>query len=151
MKTATDEPQRKILCIGDDPEILLLYQRVITTKLTNIDVTCTSDGKQGLQIALENKPDLIIIDGWRLPDVGDINLEDSWLLTFKVRNELHPHILAMLILEARQPRGDVDPSEQWFAWAEDPLNEILMKPPYIPEFVKKVKSLLETVDRKRTE
>jgi DNA-binding response OmpR family regulator len=150
MKTTTDELQRKILCIGNDPEMLTLYQLVIAAKLTNVDVTCAPDGEQGLQIALENKPDLIIIDGWHLPDVGDRNLEDSGPLTSKLRNELHPHILAILILQIRQSLGDVDPPNGWFALARDPLNGVLIKPLYIPEFIKKVKSLLETVDRKRT-
>ncbi|MFH1522741.1 MAG: response regulator [Patescibacteria group bacterium] len=55
-----DDKRIKILIIEDDPFLLSMY----TTKfeLENFNVISADDGKRGLKLALEEKPDIILLD-----------------------------------------------------------------------------------------
>jgi two-component system alkaline phosphatase synthesis response regulator PhoP len=50
----------RILIAEDEPHILLLIQRKLES--AGYSVLTTMDGNEALQIALENKPDLLLLD-----------------------------------------------------------------------------------------
>jgi CheY-like chemotaxis protein len=130
--------------------MLGLYELIITSRIENVEIISVSDGRQGLQKALEYEPDLMIVEHG-LPDIGDIALTDHWLLIDRVRNELCPHVLAVIATYNQRLMGyDIDPiggiPEEWHT---SPLNELLEKPTHPDELVEKVNDLFEKLDRKR--
>jgi DNA-binding response OmpR family regulator len=70
----------KILVVEDD----LVLQKIISDKLTkeNYQVVCANDGEQGLAAALQNHPDLILLD-LVMPKMDGLSMlkklrEDIW-------------------------------------------------------------------------
>jgi DNA-binding response OmpR family regulator len=70
----------KILVVEDD----LVLQKIISDKLTkeNYQVVCDNDGEQGLAAALQNHPDLILLD-LVMPKMDGLSMlkklrEDIW-------------------------------------------------------------------------
>jgi len=57
----------KILIIEDAPESAKLAQRILVNQ--NFDVLLASTGTEGLSMALEHQPDMILLD-LGLPDIG---------------------------------------------------------------------------------
>ncbi len=50
----------KILLVEDDPMLIKMYSAKL--KSENFDVVSAEDGEEGLEVALKEKPDLIILD-----------------------------------------------------------------------------------------
>ena len=57
MSQATDKPQ--VLCIDDTPEARALVRRLLSARYLVLEAT---DGLQGIEVAKEAKPDLILVD-----------------------------------------------------------------------------------------
>jgi DNA-binding response OmpR family regulator len=58
---------RKVLIVEDDANLRDLYSRVLNS--ANIDTVLASKGMEGLGLALEHKPDVILMDVM-LPDIS---------------------------------------------------------------------------------
>jgi diguanylate cyclase (GGDEF)-like protein len=52
----------KILVIDDDTSTRLVIRKILTTKNKSVEIIEAEDGKRGVKLALENRPDLIICD-----------------------------------------------------------------------------------------
>lgn len=99
--------KQKITIVEDEPAICDMYKMKLT--LQGFDVSVAQDGKEGLRVIKENKPDLILLD-LRMPVMsGDEMLEKlrqtKWgadirvvILTNISRDEA-PHNLRLLNID----------------------------------------------------
>ncbi len=62
---------KKLLLIDDDPMIVRMYERVFG--FAKIDVTSSLAPAEGLQLAIDKKPDLILLD-IMMPDMDGIEV-----------------------------------------------------------------------------
>lgn len=78
-KTDSPKPSRKILIVEDE----LAYAKLLHDQLIarGYDVISAKDGLEGLKLALEKKPDLILLD-LIMPKVGGLKMLTT-LRTFK--------------------------------------------------------------------
>lgn len=51
---------KKILLVDDDPSLLAMYKNQF--KIDGFDVSVARDGEEGLKVALNEQPDLILLD-----------------------------------------------------------------------------------------
>ena len=74
---------KKILIVDDDKT----FQKVLSDKLKslNYEVVSAMDGEEGLKMALEGKPDLILLD-IKMPRLDGI----GFLKTLKAKKEVEP-------------------------------------------------------------
>lgn len=62
---------RRLLAIDDSPNLRAFIVQALTAQFPNLIVTLAPDGREGLRLALQDKPDLILLD-FVLPDLpGD--------------------------------------------------------------------------------
>lgn len=73
-------PKKKILIIDDDPVFLKMISRALFA--AGYDVLTAVDGIQGIKIAIEEKPHLIILD-IRFPAGGGLETLKKLRLSFK--------------------------------------------------------------------
>jgi len=84
----------KILAVDDDPDVRRLVR--IKLKKAGYDVVMASDGEEGVQKALEEKPDLVILDVM-MPKM------DGFTALDKIKSEMDPApIVLMLTAEGEQ-------------------------------------------------
>lgn len=72
MKRALDrlaKPVHSILVIDDDPEIVRLFSRILSSIAPASEVWKAYGGREGLALLEQLQPDLVILD-WLMPDVG---------------------------------------------------------------------------------
>ncbi len=62
---------KTVLIIEDDQMLLIMYRDKL--QLSNFTVLTADDGKKGLQLALTNKPDLILLD-LALPKIRGLDI-----------------------------------------------------------------------------
>ena len=74
---------KKILIVDDDPT----FQKVMSDKLKslNYEITSAMDGEQGLKMALEGRPDLVLLD-IKMPKLDGI----GFLKTLKEKKDIDP-------------------------------------------------------------
>ena len=74
---------KKILIIDDDKT----FQKVMSDKLKslNYEITSAMDGEEGLKMALEGKPDLVLLD-IKMPKLDGI----GFLETLKAKKDVDP-------------------------------------------------------------
>jgi CheY-like chemotaxis protein len=60
--------RRLVLCIEDDPHNARLIERVLR-RLPGVEVLVAGTGRHGIQAAVDDRPDLILLDN-HLPDAG---------------------------------------------------------------------------------
>lgn len=63
--------RRHVLCIDDDETMQLIYQRVLATETLCVD--SATSGEQGLQLARQQQPDLILLDLF-MPDIDGLDV-----------------------------------------------------------------------------
>jgi two-component system phosphate regulon response regulator PhoB len=71
MRPGLQAPGARLLIIEDDPGILELIAWHFERE--NCEVQCTSDGEEGLLLARETRPDLVLLD-WMLPGQSGIDI-----------------------------------------------------------------------------
>lgn len=76
MTTATAIPARKqqVLIVDDDPSVRLVC--AVNLEAAGLDVLHAGDGSDGLALALEARPDLVLTDV-RMPRLGGFELADA--------------------------------------------------------------------------
>jgi CheY-like chemotaxis protein len=133
---ARGEAKKKVLIIDDDPDYCSSVQALLRS--AGFAVCCAATGSKGLDMAVSEKPDLIVLD---------VMMENMWAgyevnQTLKFRSGFEsvrriPVIMVSSVQEA--------PAER-FARSEDPSRvspDIYMtKPLDIPKFLETVRSLL---------
>lgn len=89
----------RILVCEDEPDILELIQ----VRLTRVghEVLTASDGRMGLRRALEDQPELLLVD-WMMPGMTGVELVAA------VRAHPTAYELPILMLTARAQQGDID-------------------------------------------
>lgn len=67
----SDEPKGKVLIVEDDKSYAEILKRVIMKN--GYEINLAHDGKEGLELSTEWKPDVIIVD-WMMPGMSGIEL-----------------------------------------------------------------------------
>jgi two-component system, NtrC family, sensor kinase len=67
----SDEPKGKVLIVEDDKSYAEILKRVIIKN--GYEINLAHDGKEGLELSTEWKPDVIIVD-WMMPGMSGIEL-----------------------------------------------------------------------------
>jgi DNA-binding response OmpR family regulator len=67
----SDEPKGKVLIVEDDKNYAEILKRVIMKN--GYEINLAHDGKEGLELSTEWKPDVIIVD-WMMPGMSGIEL-----------------------------------------------------------------------------
>jgi CheY-like chemotaxis protein len=141
---ARGEAGKKILIIDDDPDYVSSVQALLQSQ--GFAVCCAATGSKGLDMAVSEKPDLIVLD---------VMMENTWAgyevnQTLKFRSGYEsvrrvPVIMVSSVQEA--------PAER-FARSEDPSkvcpDVYMTKPLDIPKFLATVRSLLSAPTTKAT-
>lgn len=122
-------PKKTILVVEDEPA----YRRILTEKfeLSGFTVLNAKDGEEGLAIALEQHPDLILLD-LAMPKMDGITMgkqlrDDSWGKTAKI-----------IILTAL---GDVENIQK--ALESDIFHYFIKSDMKLEDLVKKVQEMLK--------
>ena len=89
--------QKKILYIEDNPDNRMLVKRVLEAE--NYQILEASSGQEGISLAAETKPDLILID-INLPDI------DGYEVTRRLRKISHIANTPILAMTANVMKGD---------------------------------------------
>ena len=116
-----------VVVVDDDPDIRAL----VAMKLTNAgySVTVESDGEAGLATALNEQPDLVVLD-WMMPGLSGIEVCRA------LRDDPRTASTAVLLLTARAQEEDI---ERGFAAGAD---DYLIKPFSVRELATRVESIL---------
>jgi DNA-binding response OmpR family regulator len=100
VSAAAQEPNSKplVLVADDDPDILAL----VTFRLerAGYDVVAASDGEQALQLALEQPPDLAVLDVM-MPKL------DGYEVTTRLRQNERTRRMPIILLTARVQEADI--------------------------------------------
>ena len=116
-----------VVVVDDDPDISAL----VAMKLSNVgySVTVESDGEPGLATALDEQPDLVVLD-WMMPGLTGIEVCRA------LRDDPRTASTVVLLLTARAHEEDI---ERGFAAGAD---DYLVKPFSVRELVNRVDALL---------
>ncbi|WP_156710957.1 response regulator transcription factor [Yonghaparkia sp. Soil809] len=118
----------RILIVEDEPDVLLLLENRV--RGAGHDVQSASDGERGLELALAENPDLIILD-WMMPKLDGIEVLE------RLRADEVGGRIKVLMLTARSQQNDVDRA---FAAG---ANDYIVKPFSSRELVERIAILLE--------
>lgn len=118
----------RILIVEDEPDVLLLLENRV--RGAGHDVQSASDGERGLELALAESPDLIILD-WMMPKLDGIEVLE------RLRADEVGGGIKVLMLTARSQQNDVDRA---FAAG---ANDYIVKPFSSRELVERIATLLE--------
>ncbi len=118
----------RILIVEDEPDVLLLLENRV--RGAGHDVQSASDGERGLELALAEEPDLIILD-WMMPKLDRIEVLE------RLRADGPGRDIKVLMLTARSQQNDVDRA---FAAG---ANDYIVKPFSSRELVERIATLLE--------
>lgn len=118
----------RILIVEDEPDVLLLLENRV--RGAGHDVQSASDGERGLELALAEEPDLIILD-WMMPKLDGIEVLE------RLRADEVGGGIKVLMLTARSQQNDVDRA---FAAG---ANDYIVKPFSSRELVERIATLLE--------
>ncbi|OGW79006.1 MAG: hypothetical protein A2Z83_06755 [Omnitrophica bacterium GWA2_52_8] len=108
-------PQKKIILIDDDPDLLEVTRRRLEHE--GYGVMTSNDSMAGLKLAIENKPDLIVMD-IKMPKM------DGWSLVRKLRTDVRTKEIPIIVLTGYEDMQDL--------FIAEGIYDYLMKP-YHPE------------------
>lgn len=90
---------RRVLVIEDDPDIIQLLHYVVTR--AECESVLASGGKQGLRLALKNRPDLILLD-LMMDDM------DGWSTLEALKADQQLRSIPVIIVTVKQEVEDYD-------------------------------------------
>ncbi|WP_169078892.1 response regulator transcription factor [Microcella alkalica] len=117
----------RILIVEDEPDVLLLLENRV--RGAGHEVMSASDGERGLELALEERPDLVILD-WMMPKLDGIEVLE------RLRADGPGRDIKVLMLTARSQQKDV---ERAFAAGAD---DYIVKPFSSRELIERIAALL---------
>jgi two-component system, OmpR family, alkaline phosphatase synthesis response regulator PhoP len=117
----------RILIVEDEPDVLLLLENRV--RGAGHEVMSATDGERGLELALNEVPDLIILD-WMMPKLDGIEVLE------RLRAGDTGRAIKVLMLTARSQQNDV---ERAFAAGTD---DYIVKPFSSRELVERIAALL---------
>lgn len=117
----------RILIVEDEPDVLLLLENRV--RGAGHEVMSASDGERGLEMALSEAPDLIILD-WMMPKLDGIEVLE------RLRADAAGRAIKVLMLTARSQQNDV---ERAFAAGTD---DYIVKPFSSRELIERIAALL---------
>lgn len=117
----------RILIVEDEPDVLLLLENRV--RGAGHEVMSASDGERGLELALSEVPDLIILD-WMMPKLDGIEVLE------RLRADETGRGIKVLMLTARSQQNDV---ERAFAAGTD---DYIVKPFSSRELIERIAALL---------
>ena len=123
--------QKKILVVDDEPSVLKVLKRRLESK--NYDVITAEDGLEGLEKALESKPDLIISD-IMMPTM------DGYTFIKKLKAKPGFSRIPVIILTAKEKMQDL------FLFEGIKECDYIVKPFETEELLNKIVQLLQRVD-----
>jgi CheY-like chemotaxis protein len=136
LRPASQPDKKKILVIDDDRDYCSSIEMLL--KREGYDVACAWSGSQGLEMAVANKPDLIILDV--MMETVWAGYEVNQTLKFRSGYESVRKVPIVMVSSLEQ-----HPSER-FARTDDPSrvgpDVYLTKPVEVSSFVETVRSLL---------
>jgi len=92
-------PKREILIVEDNPQTVKLIKFIL--EKNNYSTVSAKDGEQGLQMAKEKKPDLIILD-LMLPGM------DGYRVCETLKADTDTKVIPILVLTALDTGGDFE-------------------------------------------
>ena len=119
----------RILIVEDEPDVLLLLENRV--RGAGHEVVSASDGERGLELALAEQPDLVVLD-WMMPKLDGIEVLE------RLRSDDTGRALKVLMLTARSQQNDVD--RAFAAGADD----YIVKPFSSRELIERIAALLAT-------
>ena len=119
---------KKILLIDDDPTLLKLAQSVLSSN--GFEVVAVNDAPNGLELAMKQKPDLIILDVM-MPIINGFNI------CRMMKSEKALKHIPIILLTSRATQADQEIGTEVGADAH------LAKPFKTEELLNKVKQLLK--------
>lgn len=123
--------QKKVLIVEDDLMLLSMYQ--LKFKRENFDVYTASDGEPAVQIAKEQRPDIILLD-------IVLNNSDGFFVLRRLKNIPETSKIPIIMISNLASRQDMDHA------AELGANGYLIKARTTPEqLVEKVREELEKI------
>lgn len=117
----------RVLIVEDEPDVLLLLENRV--RGAGHEVMSASDGERGLEMALSEAPDLIILD-WMMPKLDGIEVLE------RLRADGTGRGIKVLMLTARSQQNDV---ERAFAAGTD---DYIVKPFSSRELIERIAALL---------
>jgi CheY-like chemotaxis protein len=117
----------KVLYIEDNLHSIELVRRILDKE--GYEVLCAANGEQGLEIAFEEKPDLIITD-IHMPRMNGLEV------AAQIRSNLDLKDIPMIALTAHTMYGDKE------AYLRTGFNAVVAKPIMRPEFLSIIRKVL---------
>jgi len=122
-KQAVSAPDRRILIVEDDDYTVAALRSILELMLGQRDVWVAQDGHEGIRLAYEHPPDLILMD-LALPKL------DGWEVTRSLRSNPRFKRTPILAVTAHAMKGD---REKALAAG---CNDYFPKPIEVDEFVR---------------
>ena len=123
--------KKKILVVDDEPSVLKVLKRRLESK--NYDVITAEDGLEGLEKALEQRPDLVISD-IMMPTM------DGYTFIKKLKAKPGLSRVPILILTAKEKMQDL------FLFEGIKACDYIVKPFETEDLLNKITQLLQRVD-----
>ena len=123
--------KKKILVVDDEPSVLKVLKRRLESK--NYEVITAEDGLEGLEKALEQRPDLVISD-IMMPTM------DGYTFIKKLKAKPGLSDVPILILTAKEKMQDL------FLFEGIKACDYIVKPFETEELLNKITQLLQRVD-----
>lgn len=117
----------KILVIDDEKHILELLK--FNLEVSGYEVICSDNGKEGLEMAINEKPDLVLLD-WMLPNISGIEV----LKTIREDSEISR--LPVIMLTAKNMEDDK------IEGLDNGADDYITKPFSVKELMARVKTVL---------
>lgn len=118
----------KILIVEDEPEILRTVQDRL--EMYKYEVLMAIDGKEGLEKAIEEKPDIVLLD-------VNMPVMDGFLMLEALRKRPEGAEIAVIMMTVRDQKEDIARAEA------SGVEDYVAKPFELGELMEKIEKVLE--------
>ena len=118
----------KILIVEDEPEILRTVQDRL--EMYKYEVLMAIDGKEGLEKAIEEKPDIVLLD-------VNMPVMDGFLMLEALRKHPEGAEIAVIMMTVRDQKEDIARAEA------SGVEDYVAKPFELGELMEKIEKVLE--------